>query len=125
MTRQITSYGSPLLGFWPMEEQVEAQNLSNVAGPSGYFTDGIDLSGDDGAAGALSALTMESGAAIGGRFTFDATTDGYQLCWTMKLDALPSAASYIAFMQWSDTMQRSWYWRINNAGFEIAVYDEF
>lgn len=126
MARQISSYDS-LLGYWPMEDAAGAQNLANelASGAPGYFTGDVELSGDDGAAGALSALVLQDGAAIGGAFQFDATTDGYQLCWLMKLDAVPTSAAYIAFMQWSDTMGRTWYWRINQTGFEIATYDEF
>lgn len=127
LNRQINSYDS-LLGYWRLEDPPTAQRLSNdVPGaPAGYFSSsGIDLSGDDGAAGAVSAVVIEQGAYMGGAFQFDTSSDGYQLSWLMKLDAIPSSASPIAIMQWSDTLDQTWYWRINNTNFEIGVYDAF
>lgn len=126
LARQIGSYAS-LLGYWRLEDPAQAQNLANdtVGGSPGTFTEGVKLSADDGAAGARAALTMELGSQISGRFQFDATSDGYQISWLMKLDELPTSGTYIAVFQWTDTMQRIWYWRINNASFEWEVNDEY
>jgi hypothetical protein len=127
LRRQISSYTS-LLGYWPMEEGADAKNFANLVAPSkvGSFTpDLVDLAADDGPAGGFNAPVVDSGAVLSGRFIFDTSTNGYQLSWCMKLDALPGSGTYQAFIQWSDTMQRTWYWRVNNASFEIAVYDQF
>jgi hypothetical protein len=128
LRRQITSYGATLLGYWPLEEGPDAANFTNLSAPAnvGYYTSGlVDLGADEGPAGSFSSPTIDLNGAMGGFFTFDSSSDGYQLCFCMKLDAVPAAAPYIAMFQWSDTMQRTWYWRVNNGSFEIAVYDLF
>jgi hypothetical protein len=127
LRRQISSYTS-LLGYWPMEEGSEAKNFANLATSSnrGSFTTGlVDLAANDGPAGGFNAPVVSDGAVLGGRFTFDTSTDGYQLSFCMKLDAAPSSSTFIAMFQWSDTMQRTWYWRINNTSFQVAAYDDF
>ena len=132
LTRQISSYGASRLGHWPLEDAAGAKNLANLVTPTqartggaGIYSAGVELAAEEGPAGALAALTMKTGERISGRFIFDTSTDGYQICWGMRLDALPGSGTYIAIFQWSDTMGRQWYWRINNVAYEISVYDDF
>lgn len=123
MTRQISSYGSDLVGFWPLEDESDAQTLRNVVptGQPGAFSGNVTLGGDSGPQGAARAAVLGSDGRISGQ-CISATYNGYQISFTAKLDAVPGSGTYIAMFQWYDSQGRIWYWRVNDIAFEIAWY---
>lgn len=125
MRRQTRSYGSSLVGYWPLEDPVNSENLASevAAVKPGTFTDGIELAGDDGPAGASAALIMATNEKISGLFQQNSGA-GWQVIFHVKLDQTPADATYRAIFQWSDSEYRTWYWRVNNAGFQWEVYDD-
>lgn len=125
MARQISGFASSMRGYWRMEDSADSQNLTNdtPGGTPGQFSGTVTLAGDAGAGGADGALVLGTDGAITGNFLQGAAYSGYQLSWATKLDALPGAGTYIAIMQWTDTHYRTWYWRVNNTGYEFAIHN--
>lgn len=123
LARQTNGY-TTLRGYWRMEDSALAQNLANdtAGGAAGQFAGAVTL-GADGAGGANSAIVLGSDGALNGRFLQGASYSGYQLSWAMRLDAVPGSGTYIAIMQWTDTHYRTWYWRVNNIGYEFAIHN--
>lgn len=124
MARQIGSYSS-LRGFWPLEDPVSAQNFLNTVsnGKPGTFSGSAALSGDDGPGGALGAVLLSQEGRIAGQFTTSPTYSGYQISFTAKLSAMPATGTYASMFQWYDSLGNIWYWRVNNAAYEISCYD--
>jgi hypothetical protein len=123
MTRQIGSYTSSL-GYWPLEDPSGAALLeqqSAGAGP-GHYTGTVTLQGDNGPGGSDKTVTIGSDGRLFGYFR-GTSGNGYQLCWTAKLAAVPSSATFLPILSWADSLGRTWQWQVNNTQMGWQVND--
>lgn len=124
MTTQELSYADALLGLWPLEDKPGSAQLANRSrGTAGTASGTYTLAGDDGPAGSLPIIEIGTGAALGGSFGSWNGSAGYQLCFSVRLDAAPSSGTYLPLFGWRDTAGRTWWWNVNNANFGIDCYD--
>jgi hypothetical protein len=124
MTRQVSSYAS-LTGYWPLEDPSGSTSLSQIVNKAdaGRVTGTVSFANNGTQGGSDSLLTLGTDGGIGGSFLTSAVS-GFQICWTTRLDALPTSATYANMFSWLDSLGRSWYWDINNTTFRLVVTDE-
>lgn len=123
MTRQISGY-TTLTGYWPLEDDSGAARLAQVVhgAPAGTYTGTVNLAGDNGAGGSDKTLTLGSDGIINGRFLVPGGS-GYQVCWTVKLAALPTSATYQTVFSFGDTLGRTYVMQVNNTTHQTIVTD--
>lgn len=121
-TRQTLSVAG-LLGFWPIEDGVDAANLfqaSTALAANGTFSGTVDLAGDDGAGGTAPLAQLGLDGRLTGTFV-TSTGDGYQIAWVAKMALQPASATYLEIFSWRDGDGRVWSWQANNTDFRILV----
>lgn len=95
MYRQISGY-TRLIGYWPLEDGSEAKQAANVVALGPAATASNMEFGADGPAGAASAVRFTQAtpeSKIRGAFRPGSTTAGWQMAWSLRLNALPPAGS--------------------------------
>lgn len=121
MRRQIASYDS-LLGHWPLEDPSGSATLAQtVAGLApGAHAGSVTLAGDDGPGGSAGAVVIGSGGQLSGRFAPSGVED-WQVCFAVKLDAVPGSGTYETMFEMTDSVGRTWAWQVNDTTFKILV----
>lgn len=121
--RQIGMYSS-LTGYWPLEDDTGSQVLEQVVagGQPGAYSGAVTLAGDPGAGGSDATLLVGNPAWIGGAF-IASSASGYQICFSARLNALPSSATYGTFFLFVDTQGRTYSWQWNNTSYRTVVTD--
>ncbi|MEV6348575.1 hypothetical protein [Actinoplanes sp. NPDC051851] len=121
MRRQIGSYAS-LVGYWPLEDPSGAATLAAVKGGAATYAGTVTLGGDDGPGGSGECLTVGTDTTIRGAFDSPGV-NGWQICWTAKLAAVPGSSTAMPLLNWTDSVGRTWMWTVNDTQFGIIVLD--
>jgi len=123
MVKGMLSFGSHLLGVWPLEDASTSTILSNLlpGGAPATFTD-VTLGDSERPAGSARSVKLGTAGKITGTFA-TSTASGWQISFAFKLPALPGSAAYEEFFYWYDSRGRRWTWEINNANFAWSVWD--
>lgn len=126
LTRQTLSYGTALMGYWPIEDPSGAAQLSQRAprGGIGNYSGGTRLASVDGPAGSSPIAQIGASTSMGGVFANAAASNGWQVCFTFQADAAPSSATYLPIFGFHDTLGRTWWWNVNNSAMGIDVYSQ-
>lgn len=127
MVTQILSYGSDLLGYWPIEDPAGALQISQRAprGTAATYGGQITLAGVDGPAGSSPIAQLGLTGSITGGFARSSATAGYQISWVVQLDDVPADATYLPLIYWRDSQGKSWWINANNSAFQIECVDKF
>lgn len=111
------------VGHWPLEDPRGALRLTNTvaAGQAGYYR-GAALGEDDAPAGAASSAVQTADGQMRGEFVAASTTAGWQVCFAMKLKALPAPASGSwTLFRWQTTNGDMWRWSATDTAFQLSV----
>lgn len=123
MVRQTLSY--PLLGYWPGEDGSDADQVSNLAGSgvAGNAFGGVDYAGADGPAGSEKLLKIDATGSVTGAFARPPAgfSSGWQVGFTMKLDALPPSIAYKPLVRWTTTAGHIYTFGASNGSFEVLI----
>lgn len=124
---RANSRRTTLLGHWPCEEGRNATQLSNtLAGGLPGQAVGVTFGNEDCPNGASAALQLDENSdasRIGGKFVRGSTTDGWQICWSIKLPALPSGGLR-QMISWRTTNGYSWAINLDTGLFNVKVVDQ-
>lgn len=126
MIKGMLSFGSSLLGVWPLEDESGSTILSQLVagGTSGTFTDSVTLGDSERPGGsARSVLLNSTGGKIAGAF-ISSSASGWQISFACKLPAIPGSATYQEIFSWFDSAGRRWTWEVNNTTYGWTVYDD-
>ncbi len=123
MRRQISSYSS-LIGYYPLEDPSGAANLAQVVAGlgAGTYSGSVSLGGDEGAGGSGPVVVIGTDGRLDGRILAPAG-NGWQVCWVMKMAAVPGGAGYNVMFAIVDTLGRTWSWQTNDTTHRIVVTD--
>lgn len=124
MVKGLLSFGSDLVGAWPLEDESGAEVISQVApvgAAAATFTGDVTLGDDERPAGSARSVKIASGARIRGVFS-GSTASGWQISFAARLPSIPGSATYEEIFTWYDTTGRRWTWEVNNANFGWTVY---
>jgi hypothetical protein len=122
MVKGMRSFGSDLVGAWPLEDASTATILSNLVagGAPGGFSD-VTLGDSERPAGSARSVKLGSAGHIFGTCSGSAAS-GWQISFAFKLPALPGSAAYEEIFTWYDSTGRRWTWEVNNANYGWTVY---
>lgn len=118
MYRLITGY-SNLVGYWPMEDGTDADQLANTVpgGVAGTLTNmQLGAVGPAGSAGAATFTNADNTSKVSGAFKGASSTAGWQVSWSTQLPALP--ASTTQMISWSTS--NGYRWTINPG---VSIYN--
>lgn len=120
MRHQIGGYAE-LRGYWPLEDQRDAERLLNASagGGSGYHS-GVTLGGADGPAGSDKVLKLGTGGLFGGQFEMmPADNNGWQLF--LHINALATSGTDLPIFQWNTSDGATWTWHQSTTGYRLIV----
>lgn len=122
VVRNIDSVPS-LLGYFPAEDPANAGAVSNLTGGQLASTTGtVSYAGSDGPAGSDKVLKLGSDGQLTGVWARPvANTAGFQLGWSMALDALPGSGTYEPIFRFSTSAGHIYTVFANNASFDFRV----
>lgn len=113
------------LGYWPLEDAVKATQLSNaVANGQPGQAAGVTFEGFTGADGSdkVLAMSVSTASSVGGKFLPASSTAGWQVCFSVRLPAAPTAA-VLPMFTWTTTNGYTWSLSIDNSGYTLKVVD--
>lgn len=113
---------STCIGHWPLEDDKDAVRATATIGQPA-ITRGIVFAEDDAPQGAKSSARLSDTSFLNGRFNSASTTAGWQIAFSLKLDALPTSSTYVDFFSWRCANGYSWYWSVNNNSYQQRVDD--
>lgn len=122
--RRISRYAN-LVGYWPMEDDTFATQLANTVttGIPGAALPPVTYRGGNGPPGSEPVLKLGSGAVLGSNFISASTTAGWQICFSMKLDVMPSSGTYLPMLWWTTSNGYTHVWELSNGAYQVRVYD--
>lgn len=111
-----------LRGYWPLEDGRSATQLTNAVsgGQPGYLIGAVPAA-DDGPGGGGTATQSTASSRMGGSFLTMSTSAGWQVQFTIKLDAPAAGGTHRPLMQWTTANGYTWSWEINFDTFRIKV----
>jgi hypothetical protein len=123
MVKGMLSFGSILVGAWPLEDASDATILTNID-PGGLpgRVQGVTLADSERPAGSARSAKMGAGGLMSGTFASASATAGWEISFAFKLSALPGSATYEELFTWFDSTGRRWTWEVNNTNFAWTVY---
>jgi hypothetical protein len=114
-----------LLGYWPLEDSERATQLSNAV-PNGQpgQAAGVTFRGFDGANGSdkVVAVSASNASAMSGKFLPGSSTAGWQVCFSVRLPAAPTAA-LLPMFTWATTNGYTYSLSLDNTGYTLKVVD--
>lgn len=120
---QISSYGTALKGYFPLEDGKDATQLTNVIpnGRPGKFT-GITLAGDDAPGGSGPCVQMGSTAqTLSFPYAGMSTTAGWQIGFAAKI--INADATLRTVYTWKTSNGYTWSWQVSNGSYAIVATD--
>ena len=118
----ISGY-TTLRGYWPLEDDRDAERLSNVSanGQGGYHS-GVTLAGVDGPGGSDSVVKLNTGGLLGGSFAvMPADNTGWQIAFATN--ATTASATDATIFSWNTSDGLLWQWQQSNGGYRLLVTD--
>jgi hypothetical protein len=112
-----------LIGYWPLEDDRNAQTLTNTTtGPAATFS-GVTLADDEGPLGGGTVVRLSDTSVIAGKFLPASTTAGWQVSFSMRLAAVPSGGTHRELLSWATSNGYRWTWSTNDSTFKFMVID--
>jgi hypothetical protein len=115
-----------LLGYWPLEDAALATQLSNAV-PNGLpgTATGVTFEGFAGAAGSdkVVAVSVATGSSMSGKFLPAAAALGWQVCFSVRLPATPTAANLPMFT-WRTSNGYTWSLSLDSTTYTLKVLDK-
>jgi hypothetical protein len=120
----IISARTTSIGHWPLEENADATALTNTLdGGQAGFAGGVTFGDDDAPAGAAQSIKTSATSGLSGIFRkVPATNAGWQIAWSMKLNAIPPAV-LMPVLSWTTSNGYRWWWDVDNGGYRLTCRD--
>lgn len=124
MTRTVLGF-STLTGFWPGEDGREATLMNNLVPLGASATAaGVTFADSESPGGGDVSVKLSATTVIQGQFLVASTTAGWQVSRAMKLDALPSSATYQPMFSWTTSNNYTWTLSVNATTYLIQAVDD-
>ncbi|MFJ8685053.1 hypothetical protein [Micromonospora wenchangensis] len=107
---------STSIGHWSLEDAQGVLALSNslAGGQLGQLKGSVTLGASESPQGAASSAQVADGSRMSGRFAPASTTAGWQVAWSFRLPAIPTAGTVGELIRWTTSNGYTWAVELTN-----------